>query len=1100
MLAPRNKKLTLAAILLVPAFHQLFAQQIPYYNSAELIEKGVSAHDKGNYKEALEWYRKVPEGDTNYLLSVYEQSLTLIADTNYEESIRMARKALDGGYSNRRQLLLNIASAHDGAGRPEEAMRLYDSCAALYPHDYRPWYERAVVAFKQKAFDNAERFLQQSLLHNPYHYRSHYMLGNIYALEGRLSEAMLALQAALLCTNDAGLAQGPIGMLNAIASGTDEVSELYSNKEERYAHPLFDETDQIVVARLALNKAYALKTPVDDDITRQIQVVLEKLRYNSKDTNFAMQYYVPVFRDVYQNDQFDAFVLLLFSEYGIESIDKVATARKGKARLEEIKAFVFPYLNKILATRVLNYKEREKAQERYHYIPDEHLMIEGLYADKQESKLAPGKVTYYKDETLAAEGGYGADGKEDGPWTYYYASGRLKMKQHYKNGILTGQSESWYANGNLRNRIRYDKQGNITRQQSFSYEGYPEASSTLRKEKDYEITYYYPDSTVQRTTLVSDDKIKDGTYQSFYPTKKVKQELSYKGEQLDGHCKSYYEDGSLKESYTCSKGKLEGLNESWYPNGKQSSKYNYAEGLKNGTCEEYYEDGSLSLRVIFANGKEEGVSSYYNRQGKLYGTVTYKNGQVIAAKFTAPDGKPVMEQEDRKGISPMTYYNTYGTIRSSIPINGQGQVHGNARYYYPSGQLKEETAFVEDRQEGPSLSYYKNGSIYLKHYYVRGTEDGYYQYYGSNGTLRTEGWQKDGTSQGEWHNYSPAGVLSRVFFLLDGKLNGPEKNYESDGRLNSIVTYDYGMILGLTQYDTAGAVIQESRFEQGNGIYISRYPGGATAWECDLRRGDFEGPFTMYAPSGIALEKGGYHLGKREGPYTAYYNNGNVRYAGAYKNGNRTGTWSIYAADGSLENETEYREGNQEGKDRLYAGGMLRYETDYYRDEKHGASVIYGEDKKVAGVLYFEMGALTGYSYEGRDGTLLPVIPVTGGTANVRTFYAGGQKAMEFNFTGNCYEGSQKLYFSNGQLAEERMFSKNNFDGPFRRFNPDGSKLLETRFTKDLQQGTERKYNSNGILISSMNYKDGELLGPARIADKNGSTMIDLWYYYNTLQ
>ncbi len=1076
------------------------AQQIPYENSAELIEKGIEQHDKGNYNKALEWYRKVPEGDTNYLLSVYEQALTLMTDTNYQECITLARKAIREGYSDKRQLLLNIANATDEMGKPEEALLLYDSCTALYPHDNRPYYEKAVIYFKKKDYPAAIQLLQQSLLRNPYHYRSHYMLGNIYTIQGRLSEAVMALQASLLCANDRNMAEGPINSLSAIAVQNDEVTEFYNNRQAINAHPLYDEIDEIIHAKLALNKGYTLKTPIDDKIIRQLQVVMEKLRYDSRDTTFSMQYYVPLFKEVYDKDQFEAYVLLLFSDYGIEAIDKMATARKGKARLEEIRGLVYPYLNTIRSTRVLHYTQRQTAPELYNHFAKENLLVVGKYADQTSKKLAEGQVQYYKEQALVAEGRYDASGQKDGTWNYYYPTAKLKLKEQYKNGKLTGEATSWYANGNTRYTIKYNADGEVAERQNYEYSGRAKSKSIRKGKEEYEVTYYNADGSVMRVLRMINDKIKDGSYSQLYPNGKVRKEITYKNDKQDGPCKAYYDNDSLKESYTYKENKVDGTYLSFFRNGQPDEKYHYIDGKKNGDCEDYYETGGLYRKSNFANDKEDGLTTFYDHNGKAYGWITYKEGKAIAVKYIDPDGKVILEKEDRKGITPFDYYDSYGSRRSHIPMDEKGNAQGKASYYFTSGILKEETSFSGDERDGPSVVYSKNGKVNVKRQYKKGQEDGYYQSYFPNGALSVEGWIKEGQSQGTWHNYAPNGKLTRDFFMIDGVLNGPEKNYESNGKLDYINHYDYGMITGLSQYDSTGKLLQETTFDKGNGQYRMLYFNGNPGLQCALKYGNLEGPYTIHTPDKKLLEKGNYAAGRRDGECTTYYPNGKVRLKGNYNNGQRTGNWIVYDVAGNLESETAYQDGDLHGMDHLYAGVMLRYATNYYNDNKHGAMTIYGEDQKVAGILFYDMGLLTGYTYEGKDGKQLPVIPITKGTAAIRTFYASGAKALEFNFTNNCYDGSQKLFYSNGQLAEEREFKENDYHGAYKRFNQDGSKLLEMQYVQDLQQGPEKKYDNKGRLLSSCNYTDGRPNGPAKIIDGNGKDMIDIWYYYGTLQ
>lgn len=1098
-----GKSLTTIACILISVLapsRKASAQQIPFYNSGELIKQGMEEYENGNYKKAREYYEKVPEGDTNYLLSLYERSLAHLQDSGYDKSIALSEKALKGGYTDRRQLLLNIGTAYDELGKHAEALRFYDSVARLYPHDNRPYYEKAVIEFKQEKYPAAERLLQQSLLLNPYHFRSHYLLGNIYAMEGRLTEAFIALHVSLVCTNDRGMAQGPIGMLSSLAQQTEDVSNFYSSKKPEYSHPLFDEIDEIVHAKLALDKGYALKTPIDDNIIRQLQVIMEKLSYDSKDSNFVMQYYVPLMKDIYDKDQFDPYVLLLFSEYGITSIDKMAAARKGKAKLEDIRKIVFPYLNNILGTRVLDYNKRKATPEQYTYYASDKMLVAGRYADRETKKFAEGFVQFYEEQSLVAEGHYNAAGKKTGTWNYYYASGIPRLKEQYKDGNLTGEAMAWFDNGMMSRKAIIDDNGIIKERTNYEYDGALESKSVWKGKDEYEVTYYNPDGSVMRVLTLVNEKPKDGSYTILYPGGAVKKEMSFKGGKLDGLFKSYFDNGVLMEAYTYKEGKIDGIYESFYRNGKPEHKFQYVAGKKDGPQEEHYEDGTLSLTRTFHNGKPDGINTYYGKKGTVYGTVTFRDNVPVALKFTSPDGKTLREAENRKGVNPLEYYNEYGVKKTSMQLDDKGLVQGKASYYNTSGVLSNEIDYKDDEEEGVSVNYYKNGKVNSKRHYKAGKTDGYYEAYFSGGQLRTEGWQKNGNAEGTWHNYWTNGNLQRDFFMVNDELNGPEKNYELNGKLDYITYYDHGRITGLTQYDSTGKVLQETTFDKGNGQYRMLYLNGNPGLECPLLHGKLHGDYTIHSPDKKLLEKGSYVQGKREGEFVTYYPNGKLRLKGTYKNGEKNGSWISYTTDGALEDESHYLDGMSEGVDKFYVNGILRYETNYHEDNKDGTVTIYGEDNKRAGVLYYDNGTLTGYSYEGADGQLLPVTTVTKGTASVRTFYAGGAKAIEFNFVTNCYEGLQKLYFSNGKLAEERMFAGDDYNGVYTRYNPDGSKAVEEQYSKDIQQGIQNRYDKNGKLTFTGVFLDGSPHGPVKMIDGSGKGMINLFYNYGGLQ
>ncbi len=237
-------------------------------------------------------------------------------------------------------------------------------------------------------------------------------------------------------TDNATNAKKSISVLDGLTEQTDEVVKLYHEKKEQYSHPLFDDIDQIVNSKVALSSDYKLKISLNDNIFRQSQVIMEKLKYDPNDTNFVMQYYVPMLVDVYKNDLVEPLLLLKYSGYGFENVD--ALAKKKSKEIDDVKKIVFPYFTKIQSTRELNSVKRQKAASRYHYYPKENLIIIGdAITNGSSNDLAVGDVELFRNNhTMRGKGHYDNLGKQDGWWTYYYTTGELKSKEHYAHGNL----------------------------------------------------------------------------------------------------------------------------------------------------------------------------------------------------------------------------------------------------------------------------------------------------------------------------------------------------------------------------------------------------------------------------------------------------------------------------------------------------------------------------------------------------------------------------------------------------------------------------------------------------------------------------------------
>ena len=1070
--------------------------QIPFINSSELIEKGIKENDQGNFKKALSYYDQVPEGDSNYVFSLYEKSLSHLNDSSYDKCIEFAKKAIALKSPEKRMLLLNMAAAFDYKGKPEEALKLYDSVAKLYPFDNHPYYERAIIKYKAKDYTAAEKLLEQSLMLNPQHFRSHFLLGSTYAYQGRLTEAMMALSTSLLCTADYEVAKNPIAILDAIAIQADEIVKEYDNRNTDNRDPAFDEIDDIIHAKLALDKGYKLKTELDDEIFRQLQVIMEKLVYDKADPSFAMQYYVPLYSKIYQDNQFEPFVLQLFSNYGFKSIDKLSDSRKNKAALEEIRNIIYPYLNRIFETRELNYVTRQKAPAKYHQYSKDNSIIDGVFSNEQEEKLAAGRVNFYTYLRLSAEGNYDADGKKDGLWKYYYPNGNIRLKQETKSGKLINADTSWYTNGVVKNSAKYNTDGDALFTQHYDYTGILEYTSKWMAKDDYEYTYYYPSGTVRKTQRFVKDKIVDCKYMVYYESGKIQREVNCKNGAFNGPIISYFENGKIDDSATNVNDKTSGQYKSYYRNGNLEIECTYVEGKKEGACIDYWNNGNLYSKTNYKNGKLDGEAFYYNKAGKQFGTVTYKNGGTIRSRFYRPDGTEIKDDIEEGYVN---IYNEYGVLIRKSEVDRDGIQQGVSKYYFTWGGLKEKTNFENGKPNGASTLYYQNGNIRSKRQYTNDTSDGYFQFMYEYGKLKSEGWIKNDLHQGIWHNYFPNGNTSFDYYLQNDLSNGPEKNYQYDSKLKYTKYYDKDMIIGFTQFDTTGKIVQQQSFDKGNGKYRLLHLNGAPGLECDLKNGKLNGPYTIHGGNKTLVEKGAYSNGRLNGEIEVYFPNGKLKSKGLYKNGEQDKTWIYYGINGSVESISQYYKGDLDGLDSTFLNGALISVTKYRNGEADGEDILYGENGKIAAVVYYDYGTAIGYSYEDKEGKLLPVKPIINGAAHIQTYYANGNKGVDWNMEKNLFQGKQLSYYSNGQLKQESNYDNGMRSGTFNQFNTDGSKLYEANYKDGEKQGISKTYNNKGKQIFVVNFTNGQMNGAATYTDAQGKNQ-NFWYYYGSLE
>jgi len=1069
--------------------------KIPYINSGDFLTRGRALHDSGYYKQALALYTQIPDGDTNYSKALYEAAMSSAADSQYAKAKDYALRGQKAPYANRRDFMLLLADINDYLGYQDSACIIYDSLMKLDPNDNQPYFEKGVVLFRKEQYDSAMHLFQHSLMLNPYHFRSHYLLGNAYLIKGRLSEALMAYECATVAAANIDQARSPMQMITMITNETDEANDYYNKRSSKGLDPAFDEIDQIINAKLAMSTDYKLQTSVKENDFRQMQVLMEKLTYDPADKNFAMQYYVPLLTKLYKEDRFEPYMLFLFSGYNIEVIDKAAKSKKKE--VEETKNIVYDYLNKIRNTRVLDYEKRKTAPAKY-MTYDDGLEIAAVLKDKEKGIYAAGPMQAYENGSLLATGAYDASGKKTGIWHTYYASGALKGIKQYKDDSLVGDEIVYYRNGNISAVYKHDNAGKEIEEDDYNYKGILETVTKLISENETEVTDYYENGTKEGSYRLLDKKVKDGKYTTRYDNGALKKEMEFKDAKLTGNYKLYYENGKLESEFNYEDGKKEGPCADYYENGQLKDKYICHNDNTEGEYLEYWENGNLSRKAMLHGGDLDGADSNYDKNGRAFTTILYRKDVPYYERVADKDGNVLIEKKDENGLDKLVYYFPNGNKRTVLHLNEKGDREGKCSFYNSTGSKNEETYYKDGKAEGLSTEYYKDGQISLVENYKNGTRDGYYHSFYLTGGTKAEGWYKDGEMQGVWKFYYSNGKLSEEAFYINGLRNGHLTSYNIAGKIEYKEVYDKDMLCGLEQYDSSGHIVFIEEYAKGNGHYHQKV-AKTDIFESNMKNGLLAGPYMRRSATGKTIEKGYNLLGKRDSAYISYYDNGKEHIIGQYKNGRKQGLWKSYNLLGEPETEENYKDDNDEGKYFYYLAGMPRYEYNYHNDKREGQQIIYGEDKKIACILMYSNGELEGYTYEDKDGKLLPVIPVKNGTAKIVSYYPNGNKSAELNYVESIRTGDQLIYFSNGQPANKAHYEKQMLQGPTEMYFPNGKLFTRVTYKDDQENGPEQVYDMNGKLVWDANFWSGSLHGLCHHIDPVTKKTNEYNYRYGTL-
>ncbi len=550
-------KKTCCFFLLLVCIYPAFAQNNPNppINSAEIIQKGVELHDKGEFKEAIRVYRQVHRSDTNYVWALYELGLSYSADSQQNNALKVYEEALGLSQEREREpeLYTNYASLIDDMGNRDRALRIFDSTIAKYPAYSPAFLNKATTLYRMEKYAEAEATLKKVLVMDPYSYSSHYMLALCQLRQGRIIPAYLGFTAYLMVSPEGRYFRNSINFLSAIANNTELVQEYAEGRTDE--SETFKLVQEILLAKIALSKDYKSLTKLDDPIARQLQVVFEKLEYDESSNDFYMQYYVPLFTTIFREKKYELFVNHIFSNVNLDKIQDFN--KKNKKEIQALVEEMVLYLHGIRTSRELQYTKREKSDIHYTFSKGS-LLGKGKWKDDGETYLGPWEY-YYAGGNVKSKGNYDNKGERDGQWNYYFWNGTLKATETYRNGKQHGQCVYYYSNGVVSSKENY-VDGELEGLLSVNYfNGHPSNSTMYKNGK------------------------RDGERREYSGSGLLRVTMQYKADSLDGTFKSYHTNGQLETVAQYVNGKLQGTIKGYHPNGKLALEGAYTDGNQTGT-------------------------------------------------------------------------------------------------------------------------------------------------------------------------------------------------------------------------------------------------------------------------------------------------------------------------------------------------------------------------------------------------------------------------------------------------------------------------------------------------------------------------------------
>lgn len=386
------------------------------------------------------------------------------------------------------------------------------------------------------------------------------------------------------------------------------------------------------------------------------------------------------------------------------------------------------------------------------------------------------------------------DDLKQGPRTTYSEGVKTKVEQ-FENNQLHGITEFFYPDGNVKKTIPFVE----GKEQGMGYE-YDEEGMIITL-----LTYNSGVLTKKRNiNRRDDDGNRQGIWMTFHKNMRIEVEGNYTDDLKNGFFKYYTKTGNLIKTERWIMGVLQEPDAT-------TEKLEIRRELDPNT-------GHISKVGPYLQGKKEGVHREYDEEGNVIGGGIYSLGQILAEGITDDLGR---RQKHWK-----FYYQT-GELKEEGGYK-DGKRHGNWKYYFIDGRIEQEGRFNNDKPDGLWTWYYDNGQVWREEEYMRGLRDGPFKEMDKQGNVIANGKYVEGFRDGDW--FYQVGNVRQEGRYFDG---------ERDGEWNHYYTSN-----------------DQLRF---NGKYIN---------------------------------------GMREGRHTWYYDNGQVEIRGKYSGGRKEGIWEFFNRNG----------------------------------------------------------------------------------------------------------------------------------------------------------------------------------------------------------
>ena len=254
-----------------------------------------------------------------------ELALSYIANEEYDKALAGCEEGLKKASPFRAHFLRSQAIATDRKGDYDKAVMLFTNAIEAYPADFILLYNLGITHYNHKAYEKAVDCFFKVLSMNPFHPGSHLNLGRLSAGQGKKTHAMLSFGMYLGLSNSDN--ERLVFLEKYLANQFAEEGSLPSTEANA-----FDKLDQIIRAKIAMDKNYKSKIDIDAAIVRQYQMFFDQLETASTGVEDRWSsYYLPIYKALKANEMIEPFIFHILKSANIDLVKKWHQKNNKKA-------------------------------------------------------------------------------------------------------------------------------------------------------------------------------------------------------------------------------------------------------------------------------------------------------------------------------------------------------------------------------------------------------------------------------------------------------------------------------------------------------------------------------------------------------------------------------------------------------------------------------------------------------------------------------------------------------------------------------------------------------------------------------------------------